>query len=318
MAQLDDLIFFQQLARAGSLTATARHLGLSLSAVSKRLKQLEARLGVELASRTTRRLSLTAEGERYLERGSVILEELAELEEALGEQRAALSGPLRVNATFGFGRRHLASLLSAFCARHPGLEAVLELSNYPLSLGEQGFDIGIRVGEPPDSRQVARRILANRRVLCAAPAYVAHMAPLVTPGDLVDHPCLVLRENDSDYAVWRFQRRDAGDEQAVKVAGPLASNDGEVIVRLALEGHGIALRSWWDVHELLARGELVELLPEWRGVQADFYAVYQQRRHVPARIRAFVAYLEQEMHRRVPPPDRQGQGKRAQRGDMHP
>ncbi|WP_445158359.1 LysR family transcriptional regulator [Halomonas sp. E14] len=301
MAQLDDLMFFQRLAHAGSLTVTARELGLSLSAVSKRLKQLEARLGVELASRTTRRLALTAEGERYLTRGAAILEELAELEEALGEQQAALSGPLRVNATFGFGRRHVAPLLSRFCALHPGIEAVLELTNYPLSLGEQGVDIGIRVGEPPDSRLVARRILANRRVLCAAPGYVARMAPLTTPSDLAAHPCLVLRENDSDYAVWRFRRRDDdATEQAVKVAGPLASNDGEVIVQLARDGHGIALRSWWDVQPLLASGELVELLTGWQGVRADFHAVYQQRRHVPARIRAFVAFLEQAMPARVP------------------
>ncbi|MGR4067019.1 LysR family transcriptional regulator [Billgrantia sp. C5P2] len=301
MAQLDDLAFFQQLAQAGSLTATARELGLSLSAVSKRLKQLEARLGVELASRTTRRFSLTAEGERYLERGAAILEELAELEEALGEQQAALSGPLRVNATFGFGRRHVAPLLSAFCARHPGLEGVLELSNYPLSLGEQGFDIGIRIGEPPDSRLVARRLLTNRRVLCASPDYLARMAPLVSPADLAAHACLILRENDSDYGVWRFCRRDDDAvEQAVKVSGPLASNDGEVIVQLALDGHGIALRSWWDIHPHLMDGRLVELLPEWRGVRADFHVVYQQRRHVPARIRAFVAFLEERMPGRVP------------------
>lgn len=300
MTQLDDLAFFRQLARAGSLTATARELGLSLSAVSKRLKVLEARLGVELASRTTRRLSLTAEGERYLARGAAILEELAELEEALGEQQAALSGPLRVNATFGFGRHHVAPLLSAFCTRHPGVEGVLELSNYPLSLGDQGFDIGIRVGEPPDSRLVARRILANRRVLCAAPAYVSRMPPLASLNELTAHPCLILRENESDYAVWRFCHRGGDVEQAVKVAGPLASNDGEVIVGLALDGHGIALRSWWDVHEHLARGALIELLPEWQGVRADFHAVYQQRRHVPARIRAFVDFLEREMPGRVP------------------
>ncbi|MFY0989875.1 LysR family transcriptional regulator [Halomonas sp. C05BenzN] len=301
MAQIDDLAFFQRLAHAGSLTATARELGLSLSAVSKRLKQLEARLGVELASRTTRRLTLTAEGERYLARGAAILEELHELEEALGEQQTELSGPLRVNATFGFGRRHVAPLLSAFCARHPRLEGVLELSNFPLSLGDQAFDIGIRVGEPPDSRLVARRILANRRVLCASPALVASLPRLTTPADLAGCPCLLLRENDSDFAVWRFQRRgDPTEEQAVKVAGPLASNDGEVIVGLALDGHGVALRSWWDVHQHLASGALVELLPGWRGVRADFHAVYQQRRHVPARIRAFVAFLEEAMAGRVP------------------
>lgn len=302
MAPLDDLAFFQQLARAGSLTATARTLGLSLSAVSKRLKQLETRLGVTLAQRTTRRLTLTAEGERYLARGAAILEELTELEETLGEQRAALSGPLTVNATFGFGRRHVAPLLSAFCRQHPGIEAGLELTNFPLNLGERDVDVGIRVGEPPDSRLVARRILANRRVLCASPGYVARMSPLESPADLAVHPCMVLRENASDYALWRFQHRDgAGARQTVKVDGPLASNDGEVIVRLALDGHGIALRSWWDVHAHLESGALVELLPAWQGVRADFHAVYAQRRHVPLRIRAFIAYLEQEMGRRVPP-----------------
>ncbi|PWV75865.1 LysR family transcriptional regulator [Halomonas sp. A11-A] len=302
MAQLDDLAFFQRLAQAGSLTATARELGLSLSAVSKRLKQLEARLGVTLASRTTRRLTLTPEGERYLVRGAAILEELAELEEALGAQRAELSGPLKINATFGFGRRHVAPLLSCFCARHPGVESTLELTNFPLTPGEQGVDISIRVGEPPDSRLVARRILANRRILCAAPAYVERMPRLAKPADLAKHPCLVLRENDSDFALWRLTRRGAaGEEQAVKVSGPLASNDGEVIVNLALDGHGIVLRSWWDVHAHLESGALVELLPTWQGVRADFYAVYAQRRHVPLRIRAFIAYLEQEMGRRVPP-----------------
>lgn len=301
MAQLDDLAFFQHLARAGSLTATARELGLSLSAVSKRLKQLEARLGVSLASRTTRRLTLTAEGELYLSRGATILDELGELEETLGDHRAELSGPLRINATFGFGRQHVAPLFSAFCRRNPRIEGSLELTNFPASLFDQGFDIGIRVGEPPDSRLVARRILANRRVLCAAPSYVATMPPLRDPRDLPSHPCLVIRENGSDYAVWRFQRRDAPDEErAVKVAGPMASNDGEVIRRLARDGHGVALRSWWDVHDDLAAGHLVELLPMWRGVRADFHAVYHQRRHVPLRIRAFIAYLEREMAGRVP------------------
>lgn len=304
MTPLDDLAFFQCLARAGSLTATARELGLSLSAVSKRLQRLEARLGVSLAARTTRRLTLTAEGERYLARGGAILDDLTELEETLGDHRAELSGPLRINATFGFGRRHVAPLLSAFRARHPRLEASLELTSFPLGLADQGIDIGIRVGEPPDSRLVARRILASRRVLCAAPSYVATMPPLNEPADLARHACLVLREIATDYAVWRFERREApGEERAVKVTGPMASNDGEVIRGLARDGQGIALRSWWDVHEDLAAGRLVELLPGWQGVRADFHAVYDRRRHVPLRIRAFIAYLEQEMPGRVPAQD---------------
>ncbi|MBL1267900.1 MAG: LysR family transcriptional regulator [Halomonas sp.] len=307
MAHLDDLAFFQHLARAGSLTATARELGLSLSAVSKRLKQLEARLGVELAARTTRRLTLTAEGERYLARGALILDELEELENSLGEGvDQALSGRLRVNATFGFGRRHIAPLLSRFCADHPEVEGWLELTNFPLNLSDHGFDIGIRVGEPPESRLVARRILANRRVLCASPAYIAQAPPLQVPTDLQQHACLVIRENDSDFPLWRFEQIAEpgkglpGQTQSIKVSGRLASNDGEVITRLALDGHGVMLRSWWDVNEHLASGALVALLPGWQGVRADFYAVFEQRRHVPARLRAFIDYIQREMAGRVP------------------
>ncbi|GHC17295.1 LysR family transcriptional regulator [Aidingimonas halophila] len=301
MADLDDLAFFQRLAQHGSLTATARELGLSLSAVSKRLKLLEARLGVELAHRTTRRLTLTPEGELYRERGAVILDELDDLEEALGNRRSDLSGRLRINATFGFGRRHIAPILSAFCADHPQLDAWLELTNFPLNLSDHGFDVGIIVGDPPDSRLVAHRLMVNRRILCAAPSYCATMPSLDEPADLSRHQCLVVRENDSDYATWRFEHRSRHDERTVKVSGRLASNDGESMTRMAVDGHGILLRSWWDVHDHLQAGRLIEVLPEWQGVRADFHAVYDQRRHVPARIRAFIAYLEDRIAERVPP-----------------
>jgi len=297
---LNDLAFFQRLAQCGSLTATARELGLSLSAVSRRLMQLEARLGVPLAHRTTRRLTLTAEGELYCRRGTAILEELQALESDLHDRHSALTGRLRINATFGFGRRHIAPLVSRFTAEHPRLEMLLELTNFPLNLADHGFDVGIRVGRPPDSRLVARRVLANRRILCASPDYVASMPPLRTPQDLAGHACLVIRENDSDYALWRFDRD--GETLAVKVGGRLASNDGEVITRLALDGHGIMLRSWWDIHPALEAGRLLPLLPEWQGVDADFYAVYESRRHLPARLHAFIAYLEDTLPGRVPPP----------------
>ncbi|WP_447553519.1 LysR family transcriptional regulator [Vreelandella sp. EE22] len=303
MPPIDDLAFFQHLARAKSLTETARSLGLSLSAVSKRLKQLEARLGVTLAARTTRRLTLTPEGERYLQRGTLIMEELSALESSLGDtDDQALDGPLKVNATFGFGRAHIAPLLSAFCHAHSGVQGWLELTNFPMNLSDHGFDIGIRVGEPPDSRLVARRLLANRRVLCAAPRYIDTMAPLERPADLARHQCLVVQENDTDFPLWRFEHAERrGQTQSVKASGRLASNDAEVITRLALEGHGVMLRSWWDVNAHLESGALVALLPTWQGVRADFYAVFEQRRHVPARLRAFIDYLEREMPGRVPP-----------------
>ncbi|WP_129141403.1 LysR family transcriptional regulator [Modicisalibacter coralii] len=300
MDTLNDLAFFQRLAQCGSLTATARELGLSLSAVSKRLMQLEARLGVPLAQRTTRRLTLTAEGELYRRRGAAILDELRDLEGDLCDRQRDLTGRLRVNATFGFGRRHVAPLVSRFTAAHPRLEVLLELTNFPLNLADHGFDVGIRVGRPPDSRLVARRVLHNRRILCASPDYLATMPALTRPQDLAAHPCLVVRENDSDYAVWRFDRD--GETLSVKVGGRLASNDGEVITRLALDGHGIMLRSWWDVHADLEAGRLCELLPAWRGVAADFYAVYAPQRHLPARLGAFIAYLEDSLPGRVPAP----------------
>lgn len=303
MSALDDLAFFQTLARAGSLTTTARELGLSLSAVSKRLKQLEARLGVELAARTTRRLTLTAEGERYLSCGALILDELGELENSLTDtHRQGLSGRLRVNATFGFGRRHIAPLLSTFCEAHAEVEGWLELTNFPMNLSDHGFDVGIRIGEPPDSRLIAKPILPNRRVLCAAPAYIAQMPALTTPADLSRQTCLLIRENDTDFPLWRFERCDDPEHvQSVKVSGRLASNDGEVITRLALDGHGVMLRSWWDVNEHLASGALQPLLTQWQGVRADFYAVFEQRRHVPARLRAFIDYVQREITGRVPP-----------------
>lgn len=297
MPVIDDLAFFQRLARAESMTATARDLGLSLAAVSKRLAQLERRLGVTLMQRSTRKLSLTAEGELYLERGASILAELAELEGALSDPRQSLRGSLRVSATFGFGRRHIAPLLSSFAQRHPELELQLELGNYPPSL-DDGFDLVIRVGPPPDARLVARRLLANRRVLCAAPAYLeAHGAPADLDA-LAAHRCIVLRENSSDHAIWRFIDQDR--ERAVRIKGTLSTNDGEVAVGLALDGHGLLLRSWWDVQVHLAQGRLVELLPGIITPSADFYAVYRPRRHPSRRLEALLGWLSEALPARVP------------------
>ncbi|MFC3853739.1 LysR family transcriptional regulator [Salinispirillum marinum] len=307
MSPLDDLAFFQQLAATGSLTDTARELGVSLSTVSKRLKQLEARLGVALAHRTTRSLTLTAEGELYRARGVAILEELNELEEHLVSRQAVLQGRLRINATFGFGRHHIAPILSQFCRQHPALQGLLELTNFPVSLHDQGFDLSIRIGEPPDSRLIARRILPNRRVLCASPSYIQTSGVPETPADLARFSCLLIRENEADYAVWRLEHRtETRPVEAIKVSGGLASNDGDVIKRMALDGHGLLFRSWWHVHEDLARGDLVEVLPEWQGLRADFYAVYPQSRYLPVRVKAFMDYLTESMQGRIPPQESTG------------
>lgn len=293
----DDLSFFHRVATRGSLTAVARELGLSLPAVSKRLTLLEQRLGVQLIRRTTRRLDLTPEGLIYLDGARPILRQLEELESALGNRQPLLRGKLNINASLGFGRRHIAPLLSIFAAEHPDLALSLQLSSQPLNTLEGDIDIDIRIGEPPDSRLIAHRLLDNPRILCAAPAYLARAGTPEVVTDLAQHNCIVLRQYESDYAIWRFSR--AGIDYSQKVHGTLSSNDGEVAMRLALDGHGLILRSRWDVQEHLNQGHLVALLPDYQAPHADIFAVYQQRRHVPQRICEFIRFLAQALPERL-------------------
>jgi DNA-binding transcriptional LysR family regulator len=298
MSLIDDLSFFQQVATRGSLTEVARHLGLSLPAVSKRLSQLEQRLGVQLLQRTTRRLSLTPEGTLYLEGGRPILRQLEELESALNSRQPTLHGRLRINGTLGFGRRHLAPVVSSFARLHPELEISLELTSQPLSLLDDQFDIGVCMGEPPDSRLIGIRLLENPRILCAAPRYLEGMPALRQVSDLARHNCIVLRQFGSDYAIWRFHKD--GQDFSHKVSGTLSSNDGEVALGLAIEGHGLILRSRWDVQEHLENGRLQAVLEDHQAPRADIFAVYQQRRHLPQRISLFTQYLAQALAKRLP------------------
>ncbi|QIZ46148.1 LysR family transcriptional regulator [Dickeya zeae] len=296
MRSIDDLLFFSRIAALGSLTAVARESGLSLPAVSKRLTQLEQRLGVQLIRRTTRRLDLTPEGQLYAEGALPILHEIEELESQVRRNQLTLRGRLTVNASFGFGRRHIAPLISEFARLHPELEVQLQLTSQPLNMLDAGVDIDIRFGAPPDSRLVAHQLMANPRVLCASPAYLARCGTPKTVADLAEHNCLVLRQYESDYGLWRFYRD--GHEFTHRAFGNLSANDGEVIMRYALDGHGIILRSLWDVRSWLGNGRLVALLPDYIMPEADIYAVYQQRRHVPARISAFIAWLKQYLPQR--------------------
>jgi DNA-binding transcriptional LysR family regulator len=222
---------------------------------------------------------------------------LEELESALENRQPLLRGKLNINASFGFGRRHVAPLLSAFAAEHPDLELSLQLSSQPLNSLDENIDIDIRIGAPPDSRLIAHHLVANPRILCASPAYLKRFGAPRAVSDLAQHNCIVLRQYESDYAIWRFSR--AGNDYSQKVHGTLSSNDGEVAMRLALDGHGLILRSHWDVQEHLASGNLVALLSDYEAPQADIFAVYQQRRHVPQRIREFTLFLAQKLTERL-------------------
>lgn len=298
MDDSSDIAFFVRLARHPTLAAAARELGVTAPAVSRRLAALERRLGVRLLHRTTRRQSLTAEGERYLEEGRRILQDIEQLERELTASRETPRGLLRINAGFGFGRRHLGPAVAEFVRRYPEVEVVLQLTDRPLDLAAEAMDIGIRFGLGADAGVLARKIASNRRYLCASPDYLArHPAPQA-PRDLAAHQCIFIRENAGPFNSWQLLSGAA--QVTVKVGGPLAANHGEVAVDWALAGHGILLRSEWDIAPYLRSGELVRVLPEWSGVAADIHAVYLQRHHLSARIRVFLDFLADRFaeHRR--------------------
>lgn len=291
--QPDELAFFAALATAGSLSAAARELDLSTAAVSRRLAAMEKRLGVGLVRRTTRRMSLTPEGELYLQHARRILADLHDMEREVSGSRGTPAGLLRVNATLGFGRSHVAPVLSRFVRKYPQVEVRLQLSVNPPPLTDDAYDVCIRFGEPPDARVVARRIADNRRLLVASPAYLARAGTPHAPQDLARHNCIGIRQGDEAYGLWRLTGTRAGDRRtvAVRTRGTLATNDGEIAVNWALDGHGILLRAEWDVARYLRSGRLVQVMPDYTTPPADIYAVFAQRHQGSARVRAFVDFF---------------------------
>jgi LysR family transcriptional regulator, transcriptional activator for dmlA len=288
-----DLGFFSALASAGSLSAAARELGITTPAVSRHLALMESRLGVPLVVRTTRRMSLTPEGELYLASARRILADIDGMEELLGVAKATPKGLLRVNATLGFGRGHVAPLISRFVRKHPQVQVQLQLSVNPPPLTEDSFDVCIRFGAPPDARVIARYIAPNRRLLCASPAYLARHGVPKVPSDLARHNCIGIRQGEEAYGVWRLasgRGRNATTE-AVKIRGSLTTNDGEIAVNWALDGHGVLMRAEWDIERYLRNGRLVHVLPQYHTPDADIHAVYPQRHQLAARVRAFVDFV---------------------------
>ena len=295
-----DLGFFSVLAAAGSLSAAARELGITTPAVSKHLALMESRVGVPLVNRTTRRMSLTPEGELYLEHARRILGEINDMAELLGVSRSTPKGLLRVNATLGFGRTHVAPIISRFVRKYPQVEVQLQLSVNPPPLTDDTFDVCIRFGAPPDARVIARHIAPNRRLLCASPAYLAKHGTPKVPNDLTRHNCIGIRQGEEAYGLWRLasgRGRNVSTE-AIRTRGNLTTNDGEIAVNWALDGHGILMRAEWDIERHLKNGHLVQVLPHYYTPDADIHAVYPQRHQLSARVRAFVDFVALSFNQR--------------------
>ncbi|MFY2988639.1 LysR substrate-binding domain-containing protein, partial [Achromobacter xylosoxidans] len=275
--------------RHRNLSTVARQLDLTPPATTKRLAQLEARLGVRLVNRTTRSISLTPEGETYLHYATRILADVREMEEVVSSSGSVPKGLLRINATLGFGRTAIAPIVSEFALHHPQVEVQLDVTDRPIDLVESGVDLGIRFGALPDQRLVARRVLSNRRFLCAAPRYLARHGTPASLRDLADHQCIIHRQNEDAYGVWRFTRD--GRAETVKVHGALSSNDGDIVLNWALDGHGILVRSEWDLAKYLESGRLRVVLPEFILPSADLFVYYPSKRDLSARTRAFIDFL---------------------------
>lgn len=289
MDGFSDLRFFALLIKEGSLAAAAQQMGITPPAVSRRLAQLEHRLGVRLLHRTTRRIRLTPEGETYLLDGARILGDLEALERTVAGARSSPRGLIKLASTLGFGRVHIAPALSAFARAYPEVEVQLHLTDRTVNLVEQGFDAAVRFGDLPDSRLTARRLLANRRVLCASPAYLAQAGEPEQPADLLAHQCIVIRESDETYGTWHLHQGER--QETVKVRGMLSTNDGAAATTRALEGHGVLMRSEWDVAAHLAAGRLVRVLPAWSLPAADVTLVYPTRSDLSAKTRALADFL---------------------------
>lgn len=299
MRETGDPRFFALLLREGSLAAAARQLGVTPSAVTQRLQGLEAKLGVRLLDRSTRRMRLTDEGALYHEHALILVRDYDELIDTLRSRKALVRGRLRVHGPLGFGRRYLAPVVASFHTAHPQLDIALTLSDRRADAGTAGdaHDLVVHIGELRDSSQVAYSIAPNERVLCAAPAYLKRAGRPATPDALNQHACLVLRENDEDVTMWRFSGRKSSAqgsgkrEVAVRVKPVLSSNDGDVIKQWALAGKGVMLRSEWDVADMLRTGALETLLPAWKPPPANVVALVAERKGMSARVKTFLAFL---------------------------
>lgn len=288
----EDLRVLVTVARKGGFAAAAQELGMSPAYVSKRIGILEAVLGVKLFQRSTRRILITEDGERVLAHAQTILDHLDSLADEVSQRRREPAGRVRICSSFGFGRKVVAPLVAQLAMRYPGLQIRFEVFDRLVDIVEEGFDLDVRIGDEIAPHLIARRLMDNRRVLCAAPAYLANHGVPKTLADLAGHNCLPIKERDHPFGAWRLRGRHG--EETVKVSGSLSTNHGEIALRWAREGAGIVLRSLWDVQPLLDDGTLVRVLPEY-AQEANVWAVYPQRLGASAKVRVCVEMLAQHL-----------------------
>ena len=291
METLGDIRLFVETANLGGLSAAGRKLGLSPAAASARLVKLEASLNARLLERTTRQLRLTEEGRMYLAHCQQAIQALDDARAALQAGRSVIRGKVRVSATSDFGRHVLKGWLDEFNVLYPEVTFALALSDSLSNLVQDDIDLVIRFGVPPDSSLVARRLAPNRRVLCASPAYLKLHGIPDHPGDLDRFDYIVLSSASGAANEWRFSRGSEVETFTVPLERARETNDGALAREWAVDGHGIVMKSVWDIGADLRAGRLHILMPEWGSPDVPVHALYQRSRYMAPRVRALLDFL---------------------------
>jgi DNA-binding transcriptional LysR family regulator len=292
MDQLQAMSIFVKIVDAGSLSSTARSLQVSLPVVSRALAALEARLGVRLFNRTTRRLALTEAGNQYYAQCKHLLEELAEAELSISRQKDEPIGTLNLNASVLFGRLHVAPLVTTFLSRHPGVAVNLMLMDRNVNLIEEGVDVAIRIGHLADSSLVARKLGHIRHVVCATPDYLARQGEPKRPQDLEHHYCLQFTALTPG-PDWHFQ--DRHEEIKVRVNSRFSSNHGDAVIDAAVQGLGLAMVLSYQIQPYVASGVLSVVLEQFEPPPVPIHAVYPHARLLSAKVRVFLDFIAENL-----------------------
>ena len=283
------LSVFAKVVEQASFARAADRLGMSTSAVSRHIADLEGHLGARLLNRTTRRLSLTEAGQAFHERCVQLLADLDEAEEAITSAAIVPRGTLKLTCSIAFGVRHLAPALADFQSVHPQLRFDVELSDRAVDIVDEGIDLAVRIGAVGSQSLIARKIGVSQLVCSASPLYLERKGAPKVPQDLARHACLSY-EYAPERNTWRF--RDAEQhEHEVKISGPVHANNGQMLCALAAAGVGISLEPDFIVAPEVRAGRLMPLLPGYMPPAINIYAVYPSRRHLSAKVRAFVDFL---------------------------
>tara|TARA_R110000868_G_scaffold97614_2_gene268438 strand:- start:24340 stop:25251 length:912 start_codon:yes stop_codon:yes gene_type:complete len=294
MSDFEDIQIFVRVAELGNLSAAGRELRHSAAVVSNRIARLEERLGVRLLNRTTRRVSLTTEGDVYYRHCLRILAEMQEAENAIANQKNTTRGPVTLTCPVAFGNKYVAPIIPKFVKKNPDVQIRLHLSDRLLDLLQDKVDLAIRIAELKESSLIVRKLAANKRMLVASPAYLKRQGTPKAPGDLLHHNCLLLRFPGSQQYQWTLNGAKEEGAVTLSVSGSMDSDNGEVLTRWCLDGHGIALKSHWEVGEYVRNGQLQIVLPDYTPPSHAVYALYPENRYLPTRMRAFVDFLVSE------------------------